>query len=559
MQENKFVSFLNQFNILSPNHEKIYDEYIFDEQERFKTTFETKVQKHLLKLFRENPGTVILTGNAGDGKTRLCRFIYDNLGNQELQNWNDKGIVEVEFEHGKLRIIKDLSEQKDEIIYDELLKVQEVVRTGNKDRLFFLIAANEGKLTKFLIENKDLEFLRENVRFRLEDFKKNDSSFSVINLIDVTTSAYVKEVLKLWNNKNNWEICGNCPEIERCIIFFNHTKTSKEYIQNRIFENYRILDFLGIHVTIREMLIHLSFLITGGYTCLNIIDADAKEKEEQIKRAYYNNFFGDNINNDNFSEMETINSFRMFDPGNYSNSTIDDFIVNGEICGEKEIEEHHKAIFKEAIDLQFGFFKKTLSEFRDHNLKKDPVWFSKWIKKLRRKFFFEIPEKTGFSRYPLLPFRYLANYIEMFEEKKAKTRRSLINGLNRAFSKKLLDHEISKLLATDEILQVYDEIPSKNVQIIQEEEREDIDRIPSIFLFKVDNVGKHLLLNLLTFEFLMRANAGSVFNLLHEEVNILIDTFKNELKEARVLEEDVLQILQENPESGLFKIEEIDL
>ena len=128
MSENTFVQYLDQFNVLSPNHAKIYDEYTHDQESEHTYSFSirTKIEEFLIKTFNENPQSIILTGNAGDGKTRLCRLVYDHFSNETLKQWPNSGIVDISFPNGTLRIVKDLSELKEEVIFEELLKLRSI-------------------------------------------------------------------------------------------------------------------------------------------------------------------------------------------------------------------------------------------------------------------------------------------------------------------------------------------------------------------------------------------------------------------------------------------------
>jgi len=67
MSENPFVTYLDQFNVLSPNHAKIYDEYTHDDSSKeynYSFTISTKVEQYLRGVFTDNPRSIIQTGNA---------------------------------------------------------------------------------------------------------------------------------------------------------------------------------------------------------------------------------------------------------------------------------------------------------------------------------------------------------------------------------------------------------------------------------------------------------------------------------------------------------------
>ncbi|WP_163971800.1 ATP-binding protein [Oceanobacillus halotolerans] len=561
MSENPFVTYLDQFNVLSPNHAKIYDEYTHDDSSQeynFNFTIPTKVEQFLLDVFTNSPRSIILTGNAGDGKTRLCRRVHDAFSSEPLKDWPNEGIVEVPFSHGRIRILKDLSELKDDIIFRELSRLQNYINTNHTENTYYLIAANEGKLTKFLSRNNEFQELGKEVKLRFESHLNNTDDFSIINLLDVTSSVYVERVLEEWNKEENWTPCNGCAKKNRCVIYHNHIKTSRKDVQKKLVEQYRLLDFLETHITMREMLIHISYMLTGGYTCKDIRDADWRELEDQTKKVYYQNFYGLEAHKDAFNEMYALKVFKTLDPGNYSHSRIDDFIINGDISGDSSLAKTHEELFNNELDLQFGFFSKRLRIYRDHNKDNSDTFISEWIHKLRRKVFFEVTDGELIDTNQLLPFEYVSEYSSMFnnQQKQTHIKRGLINGLNRAFSNRLVKNGKS-LYATTENLMIYDSYRNKQVKIEEEEERKDIDYIPSRFVLNVDE--KKLTLNLSLFEYLIRLNGGGTHNILQQEVDILIETFKNELIKDSEPEEYTLNLLRLDKRLGLFIEDEIDL
>jgi hypothetical protein len=562
LKGNPFVSYLDQYNVLSPNHSKIYDEYTIDQGQTNSYVFkiETKIEDTLINLFENSPQSIILTGNAGDGKTRLCRIVYDYFSNSTLESWPEEGIIEFPFKHGNLRIVKDLSELKEEVIKKELLSLQNEISTNHNQRIYYLIAANEGKLTKFLSQTPELARLAAEVSNRFMSHENNTSTFSVFNLLDVTSSVYVERLLEKWNQPENWSACNECSKSNRCIIYLNHERTAKKDIQQRLVDQYKLLDYLDTHITIREMLIHISYMLTGGYTCDDIHNADYKQLEQQTKKSYYQNFYGHELDENAFSEMKALRIFKSLDPGNYSHSTIDDFIINGDINGDIETEEIHKELFDDSLDLQLGYFLKKLRLYRDYNTENDLSIIEEWIPRLRRKFFYEVSNEHLSNANQLLPFEYINQYKSLFNNTKNQTliKRSLINGLNRIFSGRLTEPN-RNLLATNKNLIVYESFKTnKDIELVQEVERLDIDRIPSKFKIIIeDNIV--LPINLAVFEYLLRVNGGGTHNILQQEAEILIDTFKNELIRISEPDDFELNILRYDQKVGLFIEDEISL
>ncbi|MFG6115725.1 ATP-binding protein [Halobacillus sp. MO56] len=562
MHKNDFVYYLDQYNVLSPNHSKIYDEYTNDENTvNYNFTIETKVENYLLNVFSNEPRSIILTGNAGDGKTRLCRTVYNHFSEEELKSWPTDGLIEINFPHGKLIFVKDLSELKDEVIEDILTNLQNQMISNYEDPTYYLIAANEGKLNKFLSQRNSLGRLYKEVKNRFNDYKNNNFELDVINLLDVTSSEYVRRVLDDWNSDENWESCAVCPMKDKCIIFHNHTKTSQQHIKDQISSQYRTLDFLNEHITMREMLIHIAYTITGGYVCEDIFTSDSEEINQQRLSAYYDNFYGAHARQDAFDEMRALKVLKILDPGKYSHSVIDDFIVNGDISGDDYLENSHNKLFSNQLDMKFNYFVNQLHTYRYHDEIDNKTFIEEWISKLRRKTFFELEKNDLFDVKELLAFEYLPEYFEVFENKEISSgiKNKLIAGLNRTFSKKLISPKQKHLLATSENALVSGEYNKKYISIELEKTRNDIDHLPSKLNLNVelkeDDVP--LEINLLVFEYLMRIAGGGTHNILRQDVEILLDTFKNELINSSDPEEDELEILRLDKEAGLYIVDAI--
>lgn len=149
-----------------------------------------------------------------------------------------------------------------------------------------------------------------------------------------------------------------------CIILLNHQRMSRKRVRNRLAEQYRLLDCLGIHLTMREMLIHISYTLTGGLTCSDVKRAGYQDIEEHAKRVYYNNFYGVGMLGLESVEQGAVRNLWELDPGQVSISVIDDYLLHGDISGENSIVERHANLFNEELDLLFGYYRKRIEAYR---------------------------------------------------------------------------------------------------------------------------------------------------------------------------------------------------
>ncbi len=558
---NNFVEYLDQFNVLSPNHSKIYDEYT-QNTDTYRFSIPTRVEHYLTEVLLQNPRSIIMTGNAGDGKTRLCRSIYENLTNSQLDSWPREGIIDVNYEGGKVRIVKDLSELTESVIYEELMRLQGIISANHTERVYYLIAANEGKLTKFLSQYPELNSLAKAVSDRFMDHLHNDASLHLVNLQDVTSSLYAERIFEEWNKEQYWTSCNSCRLQAKCIIAFNHRKLSKPDVRSKLIEQYRLLDLLGTHVTMREILIHASYTITGGLTCSDIKQADYSVIEKQAEHAYYNNFYGTDMPDVSAGEMGAVRYLKRLNPGELSISSIDDFLLNGDISGDDAIVSQHGKLFEEDIDLLFGYYRNRIEQYRTLDLEDDRTKLFEQMPRFRRKFFFECGDEGKAMRQSLLPYTYFYRMIECLVKEQApvhtQIRRELIHGLNRAFAKKLIVRTHAPMLyAVNENLLVHGEYPLSMVRLSLELKRDDIDHSPSRLTLTVQN--KELDIRLPVFEYLLRLAGGGLFMTLRQEVEILLSTFKNDLINSSELDEFALNVLALDAQLGVYDRHSINI
>lgn len=556
---NSFIQYLDQFNVLSPNHSKIYDEYT-QSTDQYRFAIDTNIERFLLSLFKDDPRSVIMTGNAGDGKTRLCRTIYERVTGQHLLKWPDSGILEASFNNGTLRIVKDLSELTDAVIFEELKLLEKVIADGHESRLYYLIAANEGKLTKFLSQHLELFSLYQMVKERFLDHRSNDKQLHLVNLQDVTSSIYAARIMEEWNREDNWIACDTCSRKKNCVIQLNHRRLSDPLIRNRLVEQYRLLDCLGIHVTMREILIHISYVLTGGLTCEQVMNAGYNDIEEHAKLVYYDNFYGVNIKETGTSEQGAVRYFKHLDPGRLSISSIDDYLLNGDISGDDQIIQKHQMLFDDEIDVLFGYYRKLIEMYRIQDPDKESMAIFDQMPKFRRKYFFETGEQDKSTREMLTPYLHFYRFLECLKDRQAlaSTRKELIQGLNHNFSKKLISRGETNLFVVNENLLIHESYSPSQVRLSIDEERSDIDYLPSKIFITV-NQETRLEVKLPVFEYLLRLAGGGLFVTLKQEVDILLGTFKNDLINRSELDDFSLQVFAIDPSKGVYKPYEIDI
>jgi hypothetical protein len=223
---NPFVAYLNRYTTVTSEHEVAFDEYVTQAQPpsgdvlRLKTRTEEFVTDHVKQ---EHPASIILTGNAGDGKPYLCRQIIKAFRDITLDSWGDDPELSIPKGAQLLRVVKDLSEVGSSKGLDILCDLAATINDSSNPTVF-LIAANEGRL-RDLLPKGSLEELYQIVNHQLlHGPELADRRLIVLNLNQVTTSTYVVPTLEWMTDPEHWNACAGCIAFNDCPIRFNATR-----------------------------------------------------------------------------------------------------------------------------------------------------------------------------------------------------------------------------------------------------------------------------------------------------------------------------------------------
>ncbi|UKS56401.1 hypothetical protein [Exiguobacterium acetylicum] len=558
-QVNPFVSFMHQYDLTTADYSKIFDEHT----KKIEYSIDTNINKKIIEELSISPRSIIITGNAGDGKTRICRNVYDQLVEEEFKGWPESGIAEISYKNYRIRIIKDLSELKNEVIVEELKKLQDSLE-NDESKVYFLIAANEGKLTHTLVKYSELNKLKSVV---IPQFISNNKELEmtkeikVYNLLYASSSIYAEKIVEGWNEEQNWDICNDCSSKNICIINSNHLALSDKTTKNRMMRMYKSLDMNGKHMTMRELLIHLAYTQTGGMACKDIHEASNSESIQALaKKSYYENFFGNNLRPEVFEEIGGIQEFKSLDPGYISDSLIDDFLLNGDLSSNEQIKDTHHTLFGKDIDVENGAYYEDVKMYRS-NIHGDNVngveLMNKWFPRLRRKYYFESQDNKKVEK--LIPYRHRYDFISILHRGKIEhsIKVKLVDGLNTFFAKRMVYSPSHQLYVSSDSLLVHQIIGLDQVEFHIQGKNETIDQTGTKLTLSVQ--GVELAINLVTFEYLMRLSNGGMLNVLREHVEILLNSFRNRLISLKKQDENILQILKFDRVQGAFVLETIEI
>lgn len=286
-----FVEYLNTLHNVSANNQSAITELSITNPFFVKTMVQREVGKAIKESLENNPAHIfVLTGHAGDGKTGLLF--------QTLRSWRviDEGeslglTSIVSLPSGKkLRYVKDFSELSPT---DRITCLKRAVTECAQGISTFLVA-NTGPLIlgfeacfSSAVQNQLVEAIDSNDG----QIKQYDGTpIAVINVATIDNSTFVSPFLKNLLSEDLWSPCKACEKSNYCVIFANRCiiDQSKERVSDFITKHYVFQQEYGQKLTIRQIVAHLSYSITGGLTCQNIKNSE----RARFNYLFTNNFFG---------------------------------------------------------------------------------------------------------------------------------------------------------------------------------------------------------------------------------------------------------------------------
>lgn len=557
MVSNPFVDYLSRYTTASPDHEAAFDEFIAQAEPPAAgpLRLDTRVEQFLRACFaRPDPPSVILTGNAGDGKTYLCRQIVAAFSGRPVDDWEAITEQPLERDGVRLHVVKDLSELGEAQGIAVLRGLAEATEgAAVSDR--YLIAANEGRL-RYLLGQAQLPALYATIDGQIQGGPETRSAqLVVINLTQVTTSTFVPAALRWMTDPAHWESCASCPILTRCPIRHNADKLREPLVIGRVQLLYQLIEHLDIHVTVRDMLIHLAYTLAGDQRCAEL-QRRAARRSDLSPLSYYRNIWGRDDDMAFRRKAAVIQHLDRLRIGDHSLFEIDDFIVSG---GDSEAEQaEHRALFLELVDLNFKQFDQDRRAYlhggAERSAAEEASALLSWLPHCRRKLFFEWPRPAIIHR--LIPFLYIGRYLSVLaQEREAQeyARRHLVTGLNRAFSRLYLRADEYLYITTQYVHSGEQPRPLVRLQFplsdLALEVREpagdayDCGRktlelvIAPPALFRLAAPAEQpepvrWAFGLLQFEYLMRLAHGGTFNILAEECELDVRSFKDRLLRA---------------------------
>ncbi|OIJ91186.1 methylation-associated defense system protein kinase MAD6 [Streptomyces colonosanans] len=275
------------------------------------TALDSRLRPDVLKGLHR---LVVITGNAGDGKTAFLQHLADEARRRgadfdEPRANGDDFTLDGRTFHTNHDGSQDEGDTENDTVLDTFLApYQGQVPQAWPDDQTRLIAVNEGRLVDFAARHEDrYPLLAAIVREGLST-GRGAHGVAVVNLNarDVLadpdgTGSIMHRMVASLTGERNWEACASCALAPRCYALHNartfaHPTAGKQ-VTERLATLYRMVHLRGrLHITLRDLRSALAYTLTSGRDCAQIqalyASDDHEARQDVLDSLYFTSWAG---------------------------------------------------------------------------------------------------------------------------------------------------------------------------------------------------------------------------------------------------------------------------
>jgi hypothetical protein len=331
-----------RFLPLGADADNLFEEHLIGD-DRLK--YEPKTLEYLRKLLANSQKClIVLTGNAGHGKTHMCRRLLEQGG--------DSDTVMAKLQRSKegeeiwatpdaalpIRVVKDLSElEPPERAADTL------ARLFRQQDAHVIVCANEGRLRDVVSRSVGvLGPILDALDRGLDSGETNpekDDSVHVVNLNFQAATAgkggFLEHVLGYFlDHQAAWNVCTKCRARDLCPIVTNRqaltlsqsSEQDNRHARGAIVDLVRVAEESGYILTYRETLIFAAYLITGGLSCrrVEVLHRDKKQHPSLRRYGFLGLLFEPLLSEDQSDLLRILQTIKRLDPGKVALRPVDE-------------------------------------------------------------------------------------------------------------------------------------------------------------------------------------------------------------------------------------------
>jgi len=465
-----WVRFLRTYGP-TPNNLTMFDEHVACAVGRTKvrpialnTPMLDIMKKHMSSAA---PGSMLIAGTAGDGKTYHCRALWAFIGG-DPHAWAASGkIKEHRLADGRLAVfVKDLSEFNGDESDAPLDRLERSV-LGGDDGEIVILAANHGQILDRLRDLGRRQGRAHPLRQPLQDLflqaGQKPDRLAVFDLSLVSGRLALDEVAIAIARHSEWNKCDRCSlktADKVCPIYENRQRLlgadDGAQLRSRLGSLVEIARLNGQHLPVRDLLALCANMILGHRDVkdglMSCTDITWIQEQGAVDRGcIYSNAFGANLSKRRLADRPVFKAMSALGVGDETTSCADGLLVYGR--DDLNLASDFSMLI--ANDPIYGATPRLLGA-QDRYLEGEDVAridggstnFINLLQEQRRRLFFTLP--TGESRYPfwsMTLFRFAGEYLEMREllakrnhaSLSEAVRNRLVRGINRVMTGLLID------------------------------------------------------------------------------------------------------------------------
>lgn len=468
-----WVRFLRSYGP-TPNNLTMFDEYVSGALNRAKVEpikLSTPLLDGMIKHVESKvPGSMLIAGTAGDGKTYHCRALWTHLGG-DPKAWAVKGNVkELRLTDGRLAVfIKDLTEFNGQ---DSDLPLQRFERSvlGGDDSEIVILAANHGQILDRLRKLDKRHGGRHPLRTPLQEcFLQAGPApdrLAVFDLSRTTTRKTLEDVAKAVAGHPEWGNCAHCAlngDGRVCPIDENRRRLLGDadggQLVSRLGDLVEIARLNGLHLPVRDLLALCANIVLGYsdareakenlMTCADV--AKIQDAGNVSKANIYANAFGANLPKRRALDRPVFKAMAGFGVGEETTNGADGLLVYGK--DDSKLQADFERLV--ASDSIYGATANYLAAqdnylegYEGARLDDGAATFMDMLEDQRRRLYFTLPDdEPSYSCWAMTVFRYAGDYFQIIdtlsENKKhinEVVRARIAKGLNRILTGLLLEN-----------------------------------------------------------------------------------------------------------------------
>jgi hypothetical protein len=312
----------------------------------------TKLDRELLEVVLAGQlKLVILTGNAGDGKTAFIQKLEEEAKSRgAVIEKSDNLGASFTLAGRTFHALYDGSVETKELGNKQMLAEFFVELAGDRQptsQVCLIVAMNEGKLRDFLSHVAGFPWLSKTLLSHLdldlqlppEIVLVNLNLRAVIDAQDDQTNCLFDQILDRYVAEEFWSVCDTCPARQRCPVKFNvdtfrirsihglgekdavtieETNAAAKLARSRLKAIFQVLHFRKrIHITVRDLRSVLAYTLFGKTSCEEIEEKVRLGIEDFTSSYYYNALF------DTKEKDRVLGMMREFDIGLAASPSLD--------------------------------------------------------------------------------------------------------------------------------------------------------------------------------------------------------------------------------------------